>query len=271
MGAHLQRQDRQPPPLRRAAQPTKRCHQEGRWTRRALANWDFSADIQSDTHHRPLASSPPWQDSQPADAGRDRPQLGFLPDGLRRRPAAVRRHLLPRRRSRGCHVGGRLRVPRAGHVASRASTPRVCAPARSKTTCRSSSGPRKGSPTPREDRAADSHLQLPGLRGHRDQRVPAAEPLLAAQRRQRRLLLVAPAADHQHAAEDRDLQPLAVHGRHPPRRLARREEVRRRRPHRRGSALRGRRRARALQGGDDRPPIPSTTRSQMLERPARRT
>ena len=46
-------------------------------------------------------------DGESADARRDGSQLGLVRDGLQARPAAVRRHLLPRRRHRRRAMGGR--------------------------------------------------------------------------------------------------------------------------------------------------------------------
>ena len=90
-------------------------------------------------------------------------------------------------------------------------------------------------------------VQLSRLRPHRPGGRGPAQPLLHPRRRQRHHLLVGPAPDHQHAAEDHHPQPLAVHGRHAPDRLVRRQGLRGRHHHRPRPAPRGPVAGRAVQ------------------------
>ena len=146
-GCHrpLQRQDRQPAvvwagarradidAIRRGGEPDEALSRRG--TSRRMS--------------RPARSSTPRSRQldgtgrELSDQSRHRPQLDRQRDGLSPRAERVRRDLFPRRRSRGCAVGGRLRVQRARQRSSPASMPRGCRRRAAKTTCRSSSGRRK--------------------------------------------------------------------------------------------------------------------------------
>ena len=146
--AHFNGKIDNPRLYRRGAQPAgDRRHQAGAARAAAARRLGLRGRHRVGTHHRHRPGPPARPDREPADAGRDRPQLGLVRDGLQAGAAAVRRHLLPRRRHRRCPVGGGVRVPRAGHAASRGCTRRGCAAAASRTTSRSRSGRGRGSPT----------------------------------------------------------------------------------------------------------------------------
>ena len=226
-GRLLQRQDRQSSHLRpRAVGSGDRQHQRrtGAVAGRRRGGVGLLGGYLQRQGDRSLGSSAPWPRREPADAGGDRTQLDRLGDGLQARPGPIRRDLFPRRRPRRCEMGRGRRVRRAGGAAERAL--RGAAAHRDQRRLRAVRRPaeERGADAGAH-RAADSHLQLSGLRRHWHERVQAAQPVFAPQRRQRRLLFVAAAADHQHAPEDPDQQSLAVHGRHPSGRLAARKRA----------------------------------------------
>ena len=208
------------------------------------------------------------------------PRLGRHGGRLAPGAGAVRRDPLPRRRPRRRRAG---RSPSAGgsrRTRRAASTPRTCRRAARRTTSRSSSG-RAPARRPRAiavllptfsylayanehllageaggDARGDRRLgdRLPqAAAGRLLAREPAAEHVRQAQRRLGRLLLVLPAAAHEHAPEVRAAAAARRQGRPAPaqrgpapRRLAARDRPRGRRDHRRGPARGRRGAARAL-------------------------
>ena len=252
-GRALQRQDRQPAHLPAGAQPGRDRGDRGR---RGAGRHGGGVGLRgghrdrSGARHRGERAGRPHR--EPADARGDGPPVGRHGDGLPAGARAVRRHPLPRQRPAGRGVGRRLRLRGAGGPAERRV--RGAAADDHERGLRAVLRPAAARNRHREHRVPRPDRQLPRLRRHRRHRLPADEPLFDPHRRQRRGVLVAAAPHHQHAPEDRHPQPVAVHGRHPPRRLARGQGLHRRRRHRPRPPRRGRGAARALQRGADRHP-----------------
>ena len=189
---------------------------------------------------------------EPADAGGDGAPVGRDRDGLpraRERYGAIHFHdddLL----DAGWEVGFAFEAP--------ADLPSGVYAARLRTTTSEDYVPFFVRP-PRGAATASIALLIPTVSylayaGTGGTGFPTDEPLFHAHRRQRRDLLVAAAPHHQHAPEDRHAQPVAVHGRHAPRRLAGGQGLHGRRHHRPRPARGGGGAARALQRRADRDP-----------------